>query len=612
MCGIVGGICKDGNITEFLTQGLERLEYRGYDSSGIAVIDAANKLKRIRRVGRVLNMKSAAEAENIRGCTGIGHTRWATHGGVTEKNAHPHIANNVIAVVHNGIIENYEEERNRLKDSGCIFESETDTEVIAHAINAEYKKDANLFESVKKAISRFRGSYAIGVIAADKPDELVAVRRGCPLLIGIGNGEVFIASDASAIAGITQNVIFLKDGDAALLKNGKLAAITDKNNTPVERSIQISGVTADFFGLNGFNHFMQKEIYEQPETVQNTLSEVLKHHFSADVFGKDATSIFKKVSGIKILACGTSYHAGLIAKYWLEEIAKIPCSVETSGEYRYRISVTAENMLIITISQSGETLDTMEALKHAVRQGAKYSLSVCNVPESSLPRESRLVFYTKAGVEVGVASTKAFTAQLAALFSLAVSIGMNRGTVRSTDLTLFEEELKKLPESLRFALNAEPQIKVIAKRLAKSKSVVYLGRGTEYPIALEGALKLKEISYIHAEGYPAGELKHGPLALVDENMPVCVISPAGKLFEKIRSNMQEITARKGKLIVFTDNEAPIEADENTSVVKIENKCTFLSPAVFAIPMQLLAYHTALECGTDVDKPRNLAKSVTVE
>ncbi|MGF7109068.1 glutamine--fructose-6-phosphate transaminase (isomerizing) [Treponema pedis] len=612
MCGIVGGIRKTDNITEFLTQGLERLEYRGYDSSGIAVIDNENILKRIRRIGRVSNMKSAAEAEKITGRTGIGHTRWATHGGVTEKNAHPHIAGNLIAVVHNGIIENYEEEKKRLKNLGCIFESETDTEVIAQSIYIEYKKNSNLFEAVKTACSGFRGSYAIGVIASGKPGELIAVRMGCPLLIGIGNEEAFIASDASALAGLTQNIIFLEDGDAALLKDGKLITITGKDGNTVERKIYISGVKADSFELNGFNHFMQKEIYEQPAAAKNTTDEILQKKFSADVFGETAASVFKTITGIKILACGTSFHAGLIAKYWFEEIAKIHCSTETSGEYRYRESVTKEDTLIITVSQSGETLDTMEALKHARNQGAKYSLSVCNVHESSLARESDLVFYTKAGTEVGVASTKAFTAQLAALFSLAVSIGLTRGVIESSNLKIFEDELKNLPSSLALALNLEVQIKPIAKMLSKFKNVLYLGRGVEYPLALEAALKLKEISYIHAEGYPAGELKHGPLALVDENIPICVIAPSDKLFEKVKSNMQEAVARKGRLIVFTDTKARLETAENFTVIKIDNKCSFLSPAVFAVPIQLLAYHTALECGTDVDKPRNLAKSVTVE
>ena len=615
MCGIVGGIRKNNDITDFLTQGLERLEYRGYDSSGIAVIDEHNLLKRVRRIGRVSNMKAAAESEKLSGKTGIGHTRWATHGGVTEKNAHPHIAgdlNTAIAVVHNGIIENYEEEKKRLKDLNCIFESETDTEVIAHAIYMEYKNTADLFEAVKKACSRLRGSYAIGVIAADKPDELVASRMGCPLLAGIGKDEVFIASDASALAGFTQNIIFLEDGDSAFFKDGKLIEITDKAGKPVKREIHISGITSDSFSLNGFNHYMQKEIYEQPEAVQKTIEAIVKKDFASELFGKNALSIFKAISDVKILACGTSYHAGLTAKYWIEDIAKISCSVETASEFRYRNSVTKENSLIITISQSGETLDTMEALKHAKKLGAKHSLSICNVPESSLPRESELVFYTKAGTEVGVASTKAFTTQLAVLFSLAVSIAICRSTVKQEKLKEYKDEIQKLPDSIRFALNCESLIKMIAKKLSKAKSVLYFARGTEYPLALEAALKLKEISYIHAEGYPGGELKHGPLALVDENMPVCVIAPSNNLFEKVKSNMQEAAARNGKLIVFTDTDSPLENSENMSVIKIENKCGFLTPIVFAIPVQLLAYHTALECGTDVDKPRNLAKSVTVE
>ncbi|PIE99075.1 MAG: glutamine--fructose-6-phosphate transaminase (isomerizing) [Treponema sp.] len=610
MCGIVGGIRQEDNITEFLTQGLQRLEYRGYDSSGIAVINGDKALKRIRRVGRVEKMKSEAEADNVLGRTGIGHTRWATHGEVTEKNAHPHVVEDLIAVVHNGIIENYEEERLRLKDLGCVFASETDTEVIAHSVCVEYKKNADLFSAVKTACSRFRGSYAIGVIAADKPDELVAVRMGCPLLLGISEDEAFIASDASALVGITKKVIFLKDGDAAFLKAGKLVEITDVENKPVEREIHLSSVTANPFELNGFNHYMQKEIYEQPEAVENTIKDILEKNFEARVFGEKAESIFKEISEIKILACGSSYHAGLVARYWIEKIAKIRCSVETSGEYRYRDSVSSNKTLVVTISQSGETLDTMEALKHSRRMGCKHSLSICNVPESSLPRESSLVFYTKAGMEIGVASTKGFTTQLVSLFSLAVSIALVKGHIKPPEISKFADELKSLPKTVRLALNSEPQIKVLAKKLAQSANALYIGRGIEYPIALEGALKLKEISYIHAEGYPAGELKHGPLALVDENMPVCAIVPDDNLFEKVKSNIQEIVARKGKVIALTDS-ALLNSDEMT-IIKIENNCKMLAPIVFTIPIQLLSYHVALERGADVDKPRNLAKSVTVE
>lgn len=612
MCGIVGAIRAHHNVVDFLTDGLKRLEYRGYDSSGIAV-NTDGKIKRVRRVGRVQLMEDAAREKGISGGIGIGHTRWATHGGVTEPNAHPHISGGMIAVVHNGIIENFESERKRLEGLGYCFESQTDTEVIAHSINHEYAQNGGkLFEAVQEAVKRFHGAYAIAVIAQDKPDELVVARMGCPLLVALGDDETFIASDVSAVIAFTRRVAYLEDGDIALLASDGIKRLTDKNGLPAERKVKVSELSLASLELGPYSHFMQKEIHEQPRAIADTAEVFLDGGFIPENFGKDAKSVFESIRSVKILACGTSYYAALTAKYWLESIAKIPTDVEIASEYRYRSVIADPDQLVITISQSGETLDTMEALKYAKSLGHRHSLSICNVMESALPRESSLVLYTRAGAEIGVASTKAFTTQLVALFGLAVTLAKVRGLVSEEDEARYTEELRQLPGCVQHALNLEPQIAAWAQQFAKKTSALFLGRGIHYPIALEGALKLKEITYIHAEAYPAGELKHGPLALVDENMPVVVIAPNDSLLDKVKANMQEVGARGGELFVFADLDSNFNATEGVHVIRAPRHVGKLSPVVHTIPVQLLAYHTALARGTDVDKPRNLAKSVTVE
>ncbi len=612
MCGIVGAIRAHHNVVDFLTDGLKRLEYRGYDSSGIAV-NTDGKIKRVRRVGRVQLMEDAAREKGISGGIGIGHTRWATHGGVTEPNAHPHISGGMIAVVHNGIIENFESERKRLEDLGYCFESQTDTEVIAHSINHEYAQNGGrLFEAVQEAVKRFHGAYAIAVIAQDKPDELVVARMGCPLLVALGDDETFIASDVSAVIAFTRRVAYLEDGDIALLASDGIKRLTDKNGLPAERKVKVSELSLASLELGPYSHFMQKEIHEQPRAIADTAEVFLDGGFIPENFGKDAQNVFESIRSVKILACGTSYYAALTAKYWLESIAKIPADVEISSEYRYRSVIADPDQLAITISQSGETLDTMEALKYAKSLGHRHSLSICNVMESALPRESSLVLYTRAGAEIGVASTKAFTTQLVALFGLAVTLAKVRGLVSGEDEARYTEELRQLPGSVQHALNLEPQIAAWAQQFAKKTSALFLGRGIHYPIALEGALKLKEITYIHAEAYPAGELKHGPLALVDENMPVIVIAPNDSLLDKVKANMQEVGARGGELFVFADLDSNFNATEGVHVIRAPRHVGELSPVVHTIPVQLLSYHVALARGTDVDKPRNLAKSVTVE
>lgn len=612
MCGIVGAIRAHHNVVDFLTDGLKRLEYRGYDSSGIAV-NTDGKIKRVRRVGRVQLMEDAAREKGISGGIGIGHTRWATHGGVTEPNAHPHISGGMIAVVHNGIIENFESERKRLEGLGYCFESQTDTEVIAHSINHEYAQNGGrLFEAVQEAVKRFHGAYAIAVIAQDKPDELVVARMGCPLLVALGDDETFIASDVSAVIAFTRRVAYLEDGDIALLASDGIKRLTDKSGLPAERKVKVSELSLASLELGPYSHFMQKEIHEQPRAIADTAEVFLDGGFIPENFGKNAKSVFESIRSVKILACGTSYYAALTAKYWLESIAKIPTDVEIASEYRYRSVIADPDQLVITISQSGETLDTMEALKYAKSLGHRHSLSICNVMESALPRESSLVLYTRAGAEIGVASTKAFTTQLVALFGLAVTLAKARGLVSGEDEARYTEELRQLPGSVQHALNLEPQIAAWAQQFAKKTSALFLGRGIHYPIALEGALKLKEITYIHAEAYPAGELKHGPLALVDENMPVVVIAPNDSLLDKVKANMQEVGARGGELFVFADLDSNFNATEGVHVIRAPRHVGELSPVVHTVPVQLLAYHTALARGTDVDKPRNLAKSVTVE
>ena len=612
MCGIVGALRAHHNVVDFLTDGLKRLEYRGYDSSGIAVNDGG-KIRRVRRVGRVQQMENAAREKGVCGHIGIGHTRWATHGGVTEPNAHPHISGGRIAVVHNGIIENFETERERLQGLGYAFESQTDTEVIAHSVNHEYAQNGgSLFDAVQAACRRLHGAYAIAVMAQDNEREMVVARMGCPLLVAFGDEETFIASDVSAVIAFTRRITYLEDGDIALLSTRGIEKLCDKNGAPATRSVKTSELSLASLELGPYSHFMQKEIHEQPRAIADTAEIFLDGGFEPENFGAAARDVFQKISGIKILACGTSYYAALTGKYWLESIARIRADVEIASEYRYRDAIADPDELVITISQSGETLDTMEALKYAQTLGHKHSLSVCNVMESALPRASELALYTRAGAEIGVASTKAFTTQLVVLFGLAVTLGRLRGTVSEQQAQDFADELRQLPGSVQHALNLEPQIAAWAQRFAKKSSALFLGRGIHYPIALEGALKLKEITYIHAEAYPAGELKHGPLALVDENMPVVVIAPNDSLLDKVKANMQEVGARGGELFVFADLDSNFNATDGVHVIRTPRHAGVLSPIVHTIPVQLLSYHAALARGTDVDKPRNLAKSVTVE
>lgn len=609
MCGIVGAIAAR-NVVPVLVDGLKRLEYRGYDSAGVAVL-AGDAIRRVRRVGRVAEMENAAAEESLQGQVGIGHTRWATHGGVTEPNAHPHVSFGKIAVVHNGIIENHEEQRERLKGLGYAFESQTDTEVIAHLVHHYYQAGDSLFDAVKRASRELTGAYAIGVIAVDRPDELVCARMGCPLLVGLGDGENFIASDVSAIVSATRRVIFLEEGDIGRLTRDGVELL-DKDDQPAQRPVHVSDVSLASLELGPYSHFMQKEIHEQPKALSDTIDAVQDYGFNPELFGECAGEVLPQLEGVKILACGTSYYAGLTAKYWIETIAGVQCDVEIASEYRYRSAWANPNYLVTTISQSGETLDTMEALKYAKELGHHYALSICNVRESAIPRASELVFFTRAGAEIGVASTKAFTTQLVGLFALAVTLGKVRGKVSAADEARYLDELRHLPGSVQHALNLEPQIKAWADKFAAKDNALFLGRGLHFPIALEGALKLKEISYIHAEAYPAGELKHGPLALVDEDMPVVVIAPNDALLEKVKSNMQEVRARGGELFVFADLDSHFSESDGVHVIRTPRHVGVLSPVVHAIPVQMLAYHVALARGTDVDKPRNLAKSVTVE
>ncbi|MEO5565296.1 MAG: glutamine--fructose-6-phosphate transaminase (isomerizing) [Luteimonas sp.] len=610
MCGIVGAIA-DRDVVPVLIEGLKRLEYRGYDSAGIAVVGAEG-IRRVRRTGRVAAMAAAAATEHFTASLGIGHTRWATHGGVTEDNAHPHISHGQIALVHNGIIENHETQREKLIALGYVFESQTDSEVIAHLLHHHRSQGLSLLRAMQKTVNELHGAYAIAAIDKRDPDRLVAARMGCPLLVGLGEGENFVASDVSAIVAATRNVVFLEEGDSVELTRDSVQ-VYDIEGTPVQREIFVSGVSLESLELGPYRHFMQKEIHEQPRAIADTIEALIgAGEFTPALFGKDAAEILGDVDAVQILACGTSYYAGLTARYWIEALAGIPCAVDIASEYRYRSVVANPRQLIVTLSQSGETLDTMEALKYAKSLGQSRTLSICNVPESAIPRASQLVYYTRAGAEIGVASTKAFTTQLVALFTLAVTLARLRGRIDAAREAELIEDLRHLPGSVQFALNLEPQIIAWAERFALKDHALFLGRGVHYPIALEGALKLKEISYIHAEAYPAGELKHGPLALVDSDMPVVVIAPNDSLLEKVKSNIQEVRARGGEMFVFADADSQFGASDQVHVIRTPRHVGILSPIVHAIPVQLLAYHTALVRGTDVDKPRNLAKSVTVE
>ncbi|KAF0842679.1 glutamine--fructose-6-phosphate transaminase [Methylovorus glucosotrophus] len=609
MCGIVGAVAKR-NVVPILIEGLSRLEYRGYDSAGIAVLNQG--IQRVRAVGRVSEMQNKANAQQLSGFVGIGHTRWATHGGVTESNAHPHVSKGEIAVVHNGIIENHDEQRQRLTALGYLFESQTDTEVIAHLVHYHHAQGKSLLSSVQAAVKGLTGAFAISVISINAPELMICARQGCPLLIGLGQGENFIASDVSAVLSVTRSVIYLEDGDVGEIREDGVT-IYDGAGQVVDRKVHMSDVSLASMELGPFSHFMQKEIHEQPRALTDTIEALIDDaSFSPALFGEGAEEVFAEVESVLILAAGTSYYAGLTAKYWLESIAQVPTSVEIASEYRYRRSVPNPKQLIVTISQSGETLDTMEALKHAKTLGHTRTLAICNVQESAIPRASRLILYTRAGAEIGVASTKAFTTQLVALFTLAVTLAKQHDRLADGQEQDYLDALRHLPGSVQYALNLEPQIREWATFFANKQHALFLGRGIHYPIALEGALKLKEISYIHAEAYPAGELKHGPLALVDRDMPVVVIAPNDVLLEKVKSNMQEVKARGGELFVFADADSHFTESEGVHVIRTPRHVGVLSPILHTIPVQLLAYHAALLKGTDVDKPRNLAKSVTVE
>jgi glucosamine--fructose-6-phosphate aminotransferase (isomerizing) len=608
MCGIVGAVAQR-NIVPVLLEGLQRLEYRGYDSAGLVVVHDG-RLERVRSTGRVAELTEKSAATH--GLTGIAHTRWATHGVPSERNAHPHISRNHIAVVHNGIIENYEELRASLTAAGYEFTSDTDTEVIAHLIHSHYARGNSLLVATQAALAGLVGAYAIGVIAADDPDRLVCARRGSPLLLGVGEGEHFIASDVSALLPVTRRVVYLEEGDVVELERSGFR-IFDAQGRCVERPVQVSELSNESVELGQYRHYMQKEIHEQPQALANTLESVCNSQsLVPGIFGAEAAATFADIDSILILACGTSHHAGLVARYWLEEIAGIRCSVEIASEYRYRTSVPNPKTLVVVISQSGETADTQAALNHAKAQGHGHTLAICNVPESALVRLCKLRLLTRAGPEIGVASTKAFTTQLAALFLLTLVLAKQRGRLTAQQEQQYLHELRHLPAATQKVLELEPQIARLAERFAGKHHALFLGRGLHYPIALEGALKLKEISYIHAEAYPAGELKHGPLALVDKDMPVISVAPNDALLEKLKSNLQEVRARGGELYVFADADTHIRAADGIHIMQMPEHAGYLSPILHTIPLQLLAYYVALQKGTDVDKPRNLAKSVTVE
>ncbi|MBO1114743.1 glutamine--fructose-6-phosphate transaminase (isomerizing) [Bordetella petrii] len=610
MCGIVGAVAQR-DITPILVEGLKRLEYRGYDSCGVALyIDG--HLRRTRSTQRVAELADQIAQDKLAGFTGIAHTRWATHGVPATHNAHPHFSRlgkdePRIALVHNGIIENHDDLRAELEAAGYVFESQTDTEVIAHLVNHLYNGD--LFEAVQQAVRRLHGAYAIAVFCRDEPHRVVGARQGSPLVVGVGQNENFLASDALALAGTTDQIIYLEDGDVVDLQLSRVW-ITDTEGKPVQREVHTVQVHTGAAELGPYRHYMQKEIFEQPRAVGDTLQDI--EAVTPELFGDGAHKIFKEIDSLLILACGTSYYAGLTAKYWIESIARIPVAVEIASEYRYRDSVPNPRTLVVTISQSGETADTLAALKHARSLGMEQTLTVCNVATSAMVRECKLSYITRAGVEIGVASTKAFTTQLTALFLLTLALAQTRGHLTDEQEAEHLKALRHLPVAIGAVLALEPQIMAWADRFANKENALFLGRGMHYPIALEGALKLKEISYIHAEAYPAGELKHGPLALVTEQMPVVTIAPKDSLLEKLKSNMQEVRARGGELYVFADADSRIASGDGMHVIRMPEHYGMLSPILHTIPLQLLSYHTACARGTDVDKPRNLAKSVTVE
>ncbi|PTT32690.1 glutamine--fructose-6-phosphate transaminase (isomerizing) [Pseudomonas sp. HMWF021] len=610
MCGIVGAVAER-NITAILLEGLKRLEYRGYDSAGVAVFTNDEKLERMRRPGKVSELEAALAEQPLVGRLGIAHTRWATHGAPCERNAHPHFSGD-IAVVHNGIIENHEALREQLKALGYVFSSDTDTEVIAHLLNHKLKDQPDLTVALKATVKELHGAYGLAVINAQQPDCLVAARSGSPLVIGLGLGENFLASDQLALRQVTDRFMYLEEGDIAEIRRDNVQ-IWDVNGNAVERQTVQYSDGAEAADKGEFRHYMLKEIHEQPSVVQRTLEGRLSNNqVLVQAFGPQAAELFAKVRNVQIVACGTSYHAGMVARYWLEELAGIPCQVEVASEFRYRKVVVQPDTLFVTISQSGETADTLAALRNAKELGFLASLAICNVGISSLVRESDLTLLTQAGREIGVASTKAFTTQLVGLLLLTLSLGQVRGTLGKDVEATLVEELRRLPTRLGEALAMDSTVEKIAELFAEKNHTLFLGRGAQFPVAMEGALKLKEISYIHAEAYPAGELKHGPLALVDNDMPVVTVAPNNELLEKLKSNLQEVRARGGELIVFADEKAGMTNGEGTHVVEMPHIHDILSPILYTIPLQLLSYYVAVLKGTDVDQPRNLAKSVTVE
>ena len=610
MCGIVGAVAQR-DVAEILINGLHRLEYRGYDSAGVAVVDPSHELHRVRCLGKVKALDEAVAVKPLIGGTGIAHTRWATHGEPSEANAHPHTSGN-FAVVHNGIIENHEELRELLKSRGYVFNSQTDTEVIAHLVNWEMRTASNLLEAVQKTVKQLTGAYGMVVLDREHPEHLVAARSGSPLVIGLGIGENFLASDQLALLSVTRRFIYLEEGDIAEITR-RTVDIYDANGQKVEREVHESNLENDAAEKGKFRHFMQKEIYEQPNALINTMEgRILHNNVIVDAIGNGAAEILEKVEHIQIVACGTSYNAGMTARYWFEALAGVSCDVEIASEFRYRKFVTRPNSLLVTISQSGETADTLAALRLAKEKGYMAALTICNVSSSSLVRESDLAFMTRAGVEVGVASTKAFTTQLAALLMLVTAIGKVKGNISNEQEVEIVKALQSLPAEVEKALAFDKDIEALAEDFAEKNHALFLGRGEFYPIAMEASLKLKEISYIHAEAYAAGELKHGPLALIDADMPVIVVAPNNELLEKVKSNIEEVRARGGQLYVFADKEAGFTPSEGMKIITMPKVNEIVAPIFYTVPMQLLSYHVALIKGTDVDQPRNLAKSVTVE
>ncbi|WP_372811722.1 glutamine--fructose-6-phosphate transaminase (isomerizing) [Pseudoalteromonas nigrifaciens] len=606
MCGIVGAVAERP-VNKILVEGLKRLEYRGYDSAGVALLDG-NTLKTVKAVGKVVNLESALEQSGVSGHTGIAHTRWATHGSVTEANAHPHVSSGQLALVHNGIIENHVSLRAALKGDGYEFLSDTDTEVMVHLIHQLRQQHKTLLASVQAAVKQFEGAFGTVVFDKDNSNEIIVARSGSPLVIGLGLGENFIASDQLALLPVTRSFIFLEEGDVARITRDTVE-IFDADGNAVEREVVESNITQDASGKGDYRHYMLKEIYEQPLAVRNTLEGRLNNdRVAIDAFGDSAQQIFKDVKHVQIIACGTSYHSGMVARYWLEQFAGVSCNVEIASEFRYRQSFVHEKSLLVTISQSGETADTLAALRLAKQQGYMASMTICNVPGSSLVRESDLAFMTKAGAEIGVASTKAFTTQLVGLLMLTASIAQEK----CLDQSVIVNAIKVLPAKLEETLQLADSIAELAEEFADKQHSLFLGRGSQYPIAMEGALKLKEISYIHAEAYAAGELKHGPLALIDADMPIIVVAPNNELLEKLKSNVEEVRARGGIIYVFADKDSHFESDNTMRVINVNHTDDIIAPIVYTLPLQLLSYYVAVIKGTDVDQPRNLAKSVTVE